>query len=216
MYALIHNGNIVVGPRDYQRYFFSRYLLDNGINEANLLPPAKNDRVVIEGTGWQLKPVDMVPASFNEMTEQPVGPTNTIEADRVLSVYGVTDLPLDVAKSKAKAIVAKNRYDVEVGGMTQTVQSQEVKVYTDRENRNTYVQAMQLMTENAVITWKFPLSGDVWLNLTKPDLVGIVGTIMAHVQGAYSWESTKGQEIDACTTKAQLEAVELRHPSQIV
>jgi hypothetical protein len=95
------------------------------------------------------------------------------------------------------------------------VQGQPVKVYTDRENRNTYVQAMQLMANDAVITWKFPLSGDVWLNLTKPDLVAIVGTIMAHVQGAYGWEATKGQEIDACTTKTQLEAVELRHPSQV-
>lgn len=214
LYALIHHTTVVVGPRTWHRAFFASYLDAHAIPEAGSLPFRKDDREVIQGTNWRIVPVDVVPATLQPHTEEAAGPALIVHLDRVVAAYSAAPVSLDVAKASMKAAVAKNRYDVEVGGMTQTVQGQEVRVYTDRQDRHTYFQAAALVGAGT-ITWKFPLSGNVWLDVNKADLDGIVAGIMSHVQDAYSWEAVKVAEIDAAVSKAELEAIELRHPSQI-
>ena len=60
------------------------------------------------------------------------------------------------------------------------------------------------MGENDVVNWKFP---EAWLTLTKSDLGIAVNAGVAHVQAQFNWELAKNEEIDACTTAAELDAV---------
>jgi hypothetical protein len=214
LYALIHHTAVAVGPRTWHRAFFASYLDAHAIPEAGMLPFRKEDRTVIQGTNWRVVPVDEQVVEVHPHTEQLAGPTLVVHLDKVVAVYSAAPVSLDAAKASMKAAVAKNRYKVEVGGMTQTVHGQEVRVFTDRQDRHTYFQAAALVG-GGTIKWKFPLSGNVWLDVNKADLDGIVAGIMQHVQDAYSWEAAKVAEIDAAGDKAALEAIELRHPSQL-
>ena len=111
-----------------------------------------------------------------------------------------------------KSIVADNRWKLETAGVKVTIQGQELSITTARGERDIYLQALQLGSDAK--SWKF--DNNTWLVLSLAELQTIVTAIVTHIQAAFDWENSLITNIDSLNTLAELAALELRHPSQVV
>lgn len=211
MYALIHNNRIEVGPRQWLWSAFKSYLDSEGL-DASALPRQSPTAPVITAQ-WKILPVVDPPTPDHVYPyEQLAGPFLTINGDvNVTGTWTVVPVPIHITKDHLKGIVTGNRYTVEVQGFKMTIQGQQVTIDTERGSRDIFFQTYLSMADGDTITWKFP---ETWLELTKAELGQIVFAGKAHIQNAFDWEKQKWAEIDACTTRAEFEAVELRNPLQ--
>lgn len=210
-YALLDNNQIKVGPRDWNKGFWDRYLDEVGV-ESNLPWTYNEQEVITVNDDIKIVPVsEPVIPSYNSRTEQLAGPYWDVTKTPITGYYDVVDQPLDSAKNSLKAQVAVNRYNKEVSGIKVTVQSTEVNIGTNRgQERDIWLQSHILMNDTDTIKYKF--STDVWKDLTKTEVKNIVDAIKTHVQDAFAWESSKIAEIDAVTTKENLESVDIEYP----
>lgn len=213
MYGLVHNNKIQVGPRNWSYSFFNTYLTDNQLDASSLPRAAPNDAIITDD--WSILPVSMSSEpSYDGKFEQLAGPFLTINETNITGYYTVQDLSVESCKSKLKTLVTNNRYAVETGELKFTFSdSQEVILYTEREDRSTYLDAYLIMGDEDTTTFKF--KNAVFREVTKPELGMIVATGAQHIKNCFIWESEKHAEIDACTSIEELKLIELRHPSQI-
>lgn len=187
-YALVHNSNIKVGPRDYHIGFFEDYL--KSINVTFNLPFPKNDtNPIVINQGISIVPVQELPQpSYHPVTEQLAGPTNHVTENYITSEYSVALVPIDAARNKMKEILATIRYVKENTIIEVTVQDTLVKVDTSRGSvRDFWTQTYLLMNDGDTKLVKF-IDGN-WLTLSKTDVKSIVDAIDTIVQGAFNWEN---------------------------
>lgn len=218
-YALVQNNEIKVGPRDWRFSTFASYVKNELAGEdVDLIPVTKTDDVVVQGNQFKILPVlePTYPSNINSKYEQLAGPFWTINENNITGYFDKAPKELSAVKNELKSIVASNRYKVENGGTTITINGQELKVETNRDVRDTFFMAANLIQEGQTYTFKFPLSGNVFVPLTRADLLNIVGSVAMHVQLAFEWEGLTNATIDAAANSAELDVVELRHPSQIL
>ena len=146
---------------------------------------------------------------YNPKIEYCDGPYWTYEDDFAAGTFEVKDQSIDLVKSTLKGIASSNRYNKEVAGTTATIQNIEVSIDTSRTNRNTYVNAYNLMADTDTVNWKF---NQGWLVLTKSDMLTVVSAGADYINSQFDWESSKVQEIDNCTTLEELNNVDLGYP----
>lgn len=139
----------------------------------------------------------------NPLVERLEGPFWTFTESKGTATFTVGDKPLFLVQGELKEKVAAERYNREIAGTKLTVQSQEVTIETDRDSRNTFVQTALLLPDTATTVWKFP-KDNIWLTLTKLDLMTIVQAGMAYIQSCFQWESTQVELIEAATTKQDI------------
>jgi hypothetical protein len=214
MYALIHNNQIQVGPRQWNYAFFKDYLDEEGLNaDALTTRPPEDNKIITDQ--WKIIPViDIQYAALDEPFEQPAGPYWTINDEYITGEYLAVPNTVGMVQGKLKEKVTNNRYKVEIGGCPFTfADGTEVTLYTTREDRNVYLQAYQIMADDGSIVFKFP--GAVFKSINKTELGQIVAAGSAHIQEAFTWESGKYAEIDACTTLEELKLIDTKHPSQV-
>jgi hypothetical protein len=214
MYALIHNNQIQVGPRDWNYMFFKDYLDEEGLDATALTKRAPEDNKIITAD-WKIIPVTSIQyPALDEPFEQPAGPYWTIHDEYITGEFLAVPNTVEMVKGKLKEVVTNNRYKVEVGGCPFTfADGTEVTLYTTREDRNVYLQAYQILTDGGSIVFKFPNA--VFKSVSKVELGLIVETGSAHIQGAFIWEADKYDEIDLCETIADLKLIDVKHPSQV-
>lgn len=213
MYALIHNNQIKVGPRQYHYTFFSDYLKSQGIESDLPLTYNSSDTIVFSETAKLVFVEEPTIPSYNSLTEQLAGPYYNIDVEPIAGYYDVVDRAIDAAKNELKSKLAGNRYTYEIAGTKVTIQGQKVSVDTDREGRNIWMQSFMLLPEGSVQKFKFP-SEQIWIDMTKSDIQIVVQAIMAHVQLAFDWESSKVIEIESASDKATIESIDITAPQQ--
>lgn len=215
MYGLVYNNSIVVGPRAWSYSFFLDFLEEEGLDSSLL--PNLDPKQPVYGPDWKILPVTQLDQPpYNHLFEQYAGPYWTIHSDHITGSYNVVPQTLSLSQSKLRELITNTRYRIETGGVLFTfADNTEVTVYTSREDRGVYIDAYQVMpdTPGATIVFKFPNS--IFRAVTKPELAQIIGAGVTHIQQAFDWESSKYAEIDQATTIAELQAIELRHPSEI-
>lgn len=211
MYALIHNNQIEVGPREWTWSFFKEYLDENDLDSTAL--PRKSPTEPIITSEWKILPViGPDDPGHTYPFETLAGPFWTIGETLVTGVWNVIDIPdLDVAKDYFKGIITNNRYAVEVGGFKTNIQGIEVSIDTSREGRQIFLDTYLAMGNTETINWKFP---EAWISVTKTDMENIVLSGKEHIQNCFTWEKNKWDEIDICTNRSELEAIDLLHPLQ--
>lgn len=212
MYALITNNQIQVGPRDWRYSFFYSFLVENELTIEELPRTAPSTPIITEE--WSILPV-IINQSVAPVApfEQLAGPYLTIEVDKVSGHYAIASVELSAAKNALKDIVTAKRYNLEVGGVDYTFQDgQVVNLYTNRDDRTTYLDAFLILPENGTANFKF--SGGIFRSLTKSDLGVVVQTVVGHVQAAFDWETSKHAEIDACEDMTSLRNVDITAPGE--
>jgi hypothetical protein len=214
MYGLIHNNKIQVGPREWSYWFFKKYLNDNNLTYSQAQLSISDPGESVIGDGWKILKTSIDVPSYNSLFEQLEGPFWTINANDITGYYNVIDVSVASAKNNMKSIVAANRYIVEIGGVDYTLADNTVvNLYTNREDRNAYLDAMLIIQPEDTITFKFKKG--IFKPLTKADLQGIVGVGSFHIASVFNWEATKVGEIETTQTIAALKLIELRHPIQV-
>lgn len=211
MYALIQNNQIKVGPREWSYSMFASYLINEGVPITDL--PREAPKSAFEGQGYKILPVKITNQPSTEYPfEQLSGPFYNINNNDVEGYYNSVPTTLDFAKNALKEIVAGKRYEYEVGGKNYQLQDgTTVLLYTNREDRTTYLDAFMILPDNGSVTFKF--AGNVFKTLTKSQLGAIVQAVVGHVQSAFDWESQKNAQIDATTTMQQLRNISLDTPN---
>ena len=203
MFALVHKQRVILGPINWNRALFDANLSKLKINYG--LPRVAPSQLPVQiNQDTAIYTVEDVQPEYNSKINYLEGPYWTIESDRAVSSYIVRDQPIDAVKNNLKTQAAAARWDKEVAGTTVTIQDTQVTVDTARGSRDIFVQKYLLMNDQETVAWKFP---EGWLTLTKTELGQVVQAGATHVQQAFGWEVAKSQEIDACTSLAELDAV---------
>lgn len=205
-FVLTQNNNIVIGPREWNKYFFENALLDDCGITANL--QVTNTEFLQISDIVAIYPATIVePSVFNPKTQQYAGPFWTFSATTATGTYNAIDKPIDHVKGNLKGAIAAERYNIEVAGTKTTINGTEVTVDTSREGRNVFAQQFLLMGTADTVQWKFP---EAWMTLSKDDLGIAVAAGVAHIKAAFAWEATKVAEIEGCSDLATLDAVVLK------
>ena len=208
MYVLIHKDRVIVGPMAWQRGMFVGAL--KKLNITTLLPRnAPVELPMIFDADTKLCSAVLEYPEYNSKIEYIHGPFWDFSEPVAVGTFQVLETPIEFIKGKLKAEVADVRYSREIAGVTVEIQGTTVTVDTNRGSRDIFVQQYLLMGDNDVVNWKFP---EAWLTLTRSDLGKAVGAGVAHVQAQFNWELTKNEEIDACTTAAELDAIVIVDP----
>jgi len=186
-YAIVHNNQIRVGPRDYHTGFFKDYLEQNNVN-YNFPFDAPIESLIINDEISLVPVQDTQIPDYHPVTEQLAGPFYEVNTTLITGTYNVVDVPIDAARNKMKEILAALRYFKENKVIDVTVQNTLVKIDTSRgSTRDFWTQTYLLMGDNDTKLVKF-ING-VWLTLTKSDVNTILTAINTTVQDAFAWEN---------------------------
>lgn len=208
MFALVHKQRVLLGPINWNRALFDANLTKLGITYG--LPrvaPAQLPLTIDQNT--VIYAVEQTYPEYNSKIHYLEGPYWAFDTGKAVASYIVRDQPVDAVKNNLKTQAASARWEKEIAGAKTTIQNIEVSIDTARGARDIFVQKYLLMTDQETVAWKFP---EGWLTLTKTELGQAVQAGAAHVQQAFVWEEAKSQEITACTTLAELDAVVIVEP----
>ena len=209
MYALINGQELFLGPIG-----FNVRMINSELEELEL-----PERFRVSSSDYQNIPlsitneVKILPArnqqpEFDPKYEYLYGPVHEIKEDEVVFNYWKADRTLEDIKAVYKLRVKPERQLRENTSINVTVNSTEVEVSTDRENR--LALTSKVVSGDGPFNFKF--ANGVWVEVSKVDLQTIISAIDAKVQEAYDWELAKLQEIDACETKEAVYEVEITPP----
>lgn len=213
MYGLIHNNKIRVGPRNWSYTFFKNYLEKNNLDYSNV-PFNEPENSIIENDFKILKVSELIIPTYNSLFEQLAGPYWTIDENNITGYYDVVDSDINLIKNHMKEIIAANRYEVEIDGIDFTFSDNTVVgIYTSRDDRSVYLDALLVMSDTDTIDFKF--KNNKFKTVTKSDLQSIVGIGSMHIKNVFGWESEKCNDIDSASDISALKLIELRHQIQI-
>lgn len=206
MYAIVNNGFVVLTQSKWNSRMFTSVLLEDcGIDQKVLLSDEAKVPWEIDQNTKIIKVSDIKP-DFNSKTQWLDGPTYTIIDNVAVASYEVKDLDLSIAKGNLKSLLPAIRYGKENKIIQVAVDSQTVSVSTDRENRAVLTSKILSVGTQDLFSWKFP---EGWVSVNQADLENIVYQINIIVQQAFDWELSKMNEIDACASLAEIDAVEI-------
>lgn len=196
-YLLVENKQIVhLGPVFWNYRFIRSELEDLGIDYM-LSPEEPSGHFVVNETPdtvFEIYPVNLKQPSYDSTYQQLLGPIWTFSDNIANGTYNVIDRDIVAIKNDLKSVAANERYKKEVSGIKLTIQDTEVSIATDRESRNVYTQKLVSMSESDTIQWKFP---EVWLTLTRQELVSVLNSINTYVQTQYDWEVNIVEQINS-------------------
>lgn len=165
--------------------------------------PAAEPASAVHGDGWNI-----LPLTDNGPTLQPgqIVASRSVTHDGTTATvsYTVQDKPLDAYKAERKAALASIRYDHEISGTT----INGTFVNTDRDTQSKLIAARILAKEDPAYTirWKLPTG---FTTLDAATLIAIADGVRAHVQAAFDREDVLTQAINAATTHADLDAIDI-------
>jgi len=208
-YALIYNGTIQVGPRDWMYSAFLDFLTSKLISVDTLPVTAPNTPITTEQ--YKILPVYYTRPIYNQRFQTLQGPFYQIEETYVSATYNIVDQDINILKSQLKTAVSAQRYDAETSPLSYTFKDGEtVQLYTSREDRRVYLDILLSLPDSESIMVKY-YDGKFKLT-SKEDISAIVNLGRQHITSVFAWEESKYKSIDAAQTIAELKAIGVTHP----
>lgn len=202
MFCLLENNYVIDGPYAWNQRKFQMILQDD--HDIAVALPYYNSSVIVINDDLKIVPAYESIPSYNPKIEQLSGKELTVNDDYVTVNYTVLNKDLETVKTELKSIVAQTRYNYEIGGTYLTIDDAYIKLYTDRESRNIFAQALQLGAFEK--NWKFD---DVWVILDQDKLTQVVTAISNHIQSAYDWEKSMVDAINNSEDLLTLDAIDV-------
>ena len=204
MYALVDKSQIKVGPRQYHIAFFRDYLTDQSVEFDLPYSYTDSETIIINDDIKIVYVQDPTIPSYNPLTEQLAGPYYDTTVEPITGHYDIAPKNIDAIKNELIALAAEVRYEKENAGIELTVQNQQVKVGTTKEERSTWHQILTVIGEGTI---KFKFSSSLWLDLTQSDVKQIVDAIVNYVQELFVWEAGMVDKINAATSSNEFIAI---------
>lgn len=242
MYVLTYNDNVFLGPIAWKPRMFAAVIeqdYDVIVNVPSANPYGIKIDLTPEITIW---PAEYGPEPvINEKIQRRGGPfystanaeyidvqqdvidangtvigTETVQdmvkPERKIITYVAEDFTVEQARGLLKGRVQRNRKRKEQEGANVAINGTEYVVPTSREERSAFL--LHKSANRGPVTWKF--GSEQWETLNPQDLATIEGAIVDHVQAQYDWEKTTCDALDAATTLAELDAIDLGDPVEEV
>ena len=206
MYAVIHKQKVIIGPKNWDRVFFSFRFKQLKINSSSMPKTAPTTFPYIVDENTRIIPATVKYEDINPMVQYHRGPIWTIDDNFASAIYEAVNTPIEAAKANFRNQAADERYKKEVAGTKTTIHGLEVSIDTSRDGRNIFVQKFSLMGDADTVNWKFP---EGWLTLTKAELGQIVLAGAAHIQSVFDWEKSINDQIDVANTAEELLAIQI-------
>lgn len=206
MYVITHHHDydeVLLGPIDWKPSFIASVLQDDlDLDQKPTILVSDVEKVPYDILpNVRVRKVEVVEEEINNKIQRHEGPFWTYTDEIGTATFVAVDKPIDLVKGELKSIVASERYNKEVEGITHTVNGTDVFVSTDREGRKIYFEKLVSIGDTP-IQFKF---ADQFVSVTKSDLQSVCTAIETHVQQSFDWEVEKNTGIDACTTLEQLD-----------
>lgn len=207
MYALINGQELLLGPIAFNYRMINVELeeleVDYRVNSESYqsVPLSITEDI-------KILPARQEDPEHDSRFEYLTNITHEITETEVIFRHEKADKSLEQIKGEYKTFVKPERKNRENTTITVTINDTPVTVSTSRESR---IELMTKLLGNEG-PYNFKFDNGVWLEITKADLEYVISQIDAKVQEAFDWELTKLAEIDACTTKEEVYAVEIIPP----
>lgn len=209
MFVIVSQGYVIDGPKPWSFRAFE-YTLKNELEITYSLPTVKNNNepiVINNDVKILYARYDMPP--YNPKIEYLDGPFWTFSSTEAVGTFQVKPADVEWVKTELKKQLAYNRWAREESSTTAVIQGHTLTIDTRRGFRDIFLQKYQLMADVDTVAWKFP---EMWLTLTKADLGIALQAIVVHIETHFNWEAGVSATIDACTTLAELDAVDIGNP----
>lgn len=112
---------------------------------------------------------------------------------------------LESTKKDKLAEIAAWRYQRETSG----VRFNGTTIATDRQSQAQVTSAFISLSQGLVQSVQWKGEDGVWVTLNLPEITAIAGAVAAHVQGCFADESAYADQVNACTTIDQVNAIVL-------
>jgi len=206
MFVLVHKDR-VLRRMDTWKVNAARYILNQKKVALDVHLPGEQPEelpFVIDENTYIAEAVVVAEPEFDPMVEYLRGPLFDTSKNPVELSYELQDHPIEQARGHYKDVAAATRYQKEIAGTSATIQDTEVSISTARENRSVHSQKYVSMSDTDTVNWKFP---EGWLELSKSDLKIVIDAIESHVQAVFDEEKATNDEIDAASTKTELQNI---------
>lgn len=201
MFVIIYQNSVILGPMRWNRFRFENEIQEEC--EFSVTLPDVNNAPIVVSDEIIILPIQGTPTpEFNSKVEFLNGPFWEFTDSVAIMSYSVEPLEINAVKNMLKEQVTTERWNKENAGVQVTLNTISYNFPTDRETRTIFQNAILNLD---TINWK--LDRETWIPLTKPDIQTILNTLLNYVQSCFDWEFTKFNEIDACTTLAELDAI---------
>lgn len=127
----------------------------------------------------------------------------SFDGEKVTATYNTQSIDLENAKNIAKELVKQERKRIEESGITLPTGQ---RVYTFREDQS-MIQGLVLSLQLGLVQTINFKTMDGFIPLDAQGIMALAIQVAAHVQGAFSQEAERIQEIDACVDVSQIEAL---------
>ena len=204
--VLIQNDKLLYGPAEYNVGMIKFTLNEEELTALNPIPSKFTGEAVDLGNGIKILPETIIYPNLNTKIEQLSGPSWVFSDDIATGTYNVAPKSLESVKNDLKSLVASERYAKETADFHMTVNGVDVIVEGSRENKTIFMISAPFLSETEPSVWKFPKSQN-FVPIVRADIYSVIYAFATQTQNAFDWESAKVQEIDACTTLAELDAV---------
>lgn len=193
MFAIIHNGKVILGPSSWDKGFFSTVLKRKKISHGHIpFKPAEELPYKLNET-TEIYPVEVIREPINDYIEYHRGPLWEVKETVAVATYEIVEQDLAFAKANYKNLLAEKRYEKEISGTKVTIHGAEITINTDREYRSILTQKYTLMKEGDTTNWKFLES---WITLSRSGLETVLTAIDMHVQECFDWEKQISDQIE--------------------
>jgi hypothetical protein len=132
-------------------------------------------------------------------------PVLTFDGSNVTMTYSAVDDDLDSSKDRAKETVASNRYNYEISGVSYN----DIYVSTDRESQSKIIAVDVIASRDSSYSVRWKTANNTFVTMNSDTILQVSNTVLNHVQSAYTLESNKIDEIDACLTLTDLRSANL-------
>lgn len=220
MFIIVENNSVVLSSNLWNKKKFQTFLQEE--YELTVDIPAIpvefleiNENIKLYLAQWELLP------TINTRTEIMHGPFWTFNGTTATGSYQPLTKNIDTIKSEMLGDIADQRWRKETEGVVLTLQNKLIWATTQRQERDIFLQAVQLGSNGA--TWKlteveqvevselyptgYKIKDTAWLVLSLTELQQIVASIVTKVQSAFDWESNLTMQIKASTTVEELAAI---------
>ena len=222
MYALVFKGMIAI---TFDKWYLGRInseLRDLDVKYEVMM--SDQERVPFSlNLHTRIVPLIEIRQDCNHRIQYLDGPLWDIQDDKVVATYYTSPLNIDIAKDNLRREVAAERYNKEnivldlslpfsppsyvpdsltVGADFLPV-GRSISILTDKATRSLLASKLPSLGDQ-FISWKFQ---DGWVNLNRSDIEYILSQIDKSVQAAFDWELAKVNEIDACSSLDEIDAV---------
>jgi hypothetical protein len=196
MFVIVYNGNVILGPMNWNARRFSEVIDEEA--GVSIVLDLKNDEEAVVTVNDEIKiyPVTSEPdPDYNKRTQYLHGPFWTFTDTHAVSSMTVEHYPIDAIRNFMKQEVAVARWNKQYANIEVTLDSNVYKFPTDPLTRISFHH--YLTSGINKINWK--LDQNNWIELTAEHISIIFNRMVDNLQASFEWESTKNAEIESAT-----------------